>query len=425
MTMTTSPLPAGTFLAAACLHTPLMVTREGREYRLPQTIPYSYKNEQGDVVETQAIVFSIDNGNDAFKGCVLDAHEPCLCAQRIVTAYAPARIIRAGDRPITWRVNGSEAFLIGEEALSSWAIEDLPIGLTEERLSDERSRNFLFAALVETLCQARYRPTGSSSEYCLYVGFGIPNEEISLQGVKPRVAAVLQTLFNRCFTVQRTNTEGELETWNIRLVEVTPFPQSLGSFFAWYYRLDGSAIETDIVRYVSLDFGGGHLHRADIDIIHRPGQKPSIRMTASLLGPGTVAMATALREVIRGDYGVTLELVEARQALVCGYAPINGRRTSVKDSIAEIVRDRAQNLFTTILPTIQQGKNYLGFTGGGSVLLQHHLHAMVSQKRRASDFLFVPAEVASTLNSIGGLSAAYAAAQHARERSAHATARSH
>jgi hypothetical protein len=38
--------------------------------------------------------------------------------------------------------------------------------------------------------------------------------------------------------------------------------------------------------------------------------------------------------------------------------------------------------------------------------------------------LFAPAEVASTLNSIGGLSAAYAAAQLARERMAHATTRS-
>ena len=98
MTMTTAPLPAGTFLAAACLHTPLMVTREGREYRLPQTIPYSYKNEQGDVVETQAIVFSVDNGNDAFKGCVLDAHEPRLCAQRIVTAASKSTSFREAPR---------------------------------------------------------------------------------------------------------------------------------------------------------------------------------------------------------------------------------------------------------------------------------------------------------------------------------------
>lgn len=80
----------------------------------------------------------------------------------------------------------------------------------------------------------------------------------------------------------------------------------------------------------------------------------------------------------------------------------------------DIIRERAQNIFTMILPTIQQGKNYIGFTGGGSVLLFRNLYAMVSQKRSPNDFLFAPAEVAATLNSIGGLAASFAAAQRAR-----------
>jgi len=422
--ITASTIPAGTWLSAACTQTPLIFVKDGQEYCLPNTVPYRYRDEEGmGFIDTQAIVFSADNGNDAFKGTVLDAREPLLRSQRIVTAYAPSRTIRAGDRPTTWRVNSSEEFLIGEDALLSESIEDLPIGLTEERLRDDRYRSYLYAAIVETLSQARYAPSGPHGEYPLYVGFGMPNEEISLQGLKPLVAAALQTIFNRRITVLRTDSEGETCTWNIRLIEVNPFPQSLCSFFAWYYRIDGSAIETDILRYVSLDFGGGHLHRADIDIIHRPGKRPGIRMTASLLGPGTISMATALREAIRSECGVALELVEARQALLSGYAPINGRRTSVKDVVEGIIKERAQNIFTTILPTIQQGKNYIGFTGGGSVLLQRNLYAMVSQKRETSDFFFAPAEVASTLNSIGGLGAAFAAAQLARERMTHAATR--
>lgn len=293
--ITDSNNPAGTWLATACLKTPLILMKGGREYRISSTVPFRYRDESAGLVETQAIVFSADSGNDAFKGAVLRAVHPSLCSHRIVTAYAPSKTIRAGERPTSWRVDGSEEFLIEEDALLSKTIEDLPIGLTEERLGDDRYRSFLFAAIVETLKQAGYAPTGPNGEHYLYIGFGVPNEEIALQGIKPAVAAALQIIFNRRITVQRTGSDGETTTWNVRLVEVNPFPQSLGSFFAWYYRLDGSAVETDILRYVSLDFGGGHLHRADIDILHRPGQKPGIRMTASLLWQGTVSMATALR----------------------------------------------------------------------------------------------------------------------------------
>lgn len=423
MTFTPSQLPTETYLAAACQHKPLIYSKDGRECHFPASVPYRFRHESGTLLDTQALVLAVDNGNDALKGALLDAYEPLIRALRIITAYAPSKVVRAGERPITWRVNGSEEFLIGEDALLSETIEDLPIGLTEERLRDARYRSFLFASLVEMLVQAHYTPRGAQHEYHLFVGFGIPNEEVSLAGTLSATQVVLKTLMHQRVMVERTDEEGVTITWALRLVELTPFPQSLGSFFAWYYRIDGTPIETDILRYVSLDFGGGHLHRADIDILHRPGKRPGMRMTAALLGPGTVAMATALREHIRSQYHVTLELVEARQALVTGYAPINGRRTSVEEAIESIIHDRAQSLLTTILPTIQQGKNFIVFTGGGSALLQHHLHALVSQKRSAQDFFFAPVEVASTLNSIGILGATYGAAQHLQERLNHAATR--
>jgi hypothetical protein len=423
MTLTTTNIPAGTWLDVACHQSRLIFIKDGRDYQLTNTVPYHYRNESGGVVETQAIVLSVDNGNDALKASVIDAYGPFLRSQRIVTAYAPAPVVRAGDKPVSFKVGNSKEFLIGDDALASRDIEDLPIGLTEERLTHDRFRHYFCAACVEALACANYSPTGTMGEHHIYLQFGMPNEEISVGGIKAEAAAALQTILNKRIAVQRIGSDNAVATWNIRFIEINPFPQSLGSFFAWYYRIDGSSIDTDILRFVSLDFGGGHLHQSNIDLIYKPGAKrPSVRMGGELIGGGTKAMAQDLQRTIREKRKTSLELVECRQALITRHAPINGRNRSVADLIDEIVAEHAQKVFVKISETIQESRNYLMFTGGGSVLLQQSLYALVSKRRSSDDFLFAPAEVASLLNSIGGLPAAFAAARLAQEKWNHARA---
>src|SRR6185312_8221509 len=124
------------FLAHLCNQEPLENTT-GKE--LLRQIPFLRLDGQtGKHVSTNATIVSVDNGNDAFKGAMLHAHMPSLRTKRIITAYAPAGILRAGEGITTWQVNDSEPFWIGQDALLTTKAESLPIGMTEERLPDER-----------------------------------------------------------------------------------------------------------------------------------------------------------------------------------------------------------------------------------------------------------------------------------------------
>jgi len=163
-----------------------------------------WDGQAGKTVATTATIASVDNGNDAFKGAMLHAHTPSLRTRRIVTAYAPASILRAGEGITTWQVNDSEPFWVGEDALLSAQAESLPIGTTEQRLPDERYQHFLFACLVELLQEAGYGTSVSDwqGEYNLYLSFGLPNEEVTRNGVTAPVNHALQQIFNGAHLVR-------------------------------------------------------------------------------------------------------------------------------------------------------------------------------------------------------------------------------
>ena len=408
-------IPAHTWLAHTYGSLPLIHQYGGH---VRNTVPYLLPHAHPPSV--QAVLFSLDNGNDAFKGTVRRADEASFCTQRITTAYAPARTIRLGERIATWQVqiegevHASEAFWMGEDAASAEQAESLPIGLTAERLEDSRYRHFLCACLVETLFQAHYSPDG---DHALFMSLGVPNEEVEHHGVREEVKGALRHLLDKRMVVQRTDPSGQTTTWSLKVVEIAPYAQTCGSFFAWYYTLDGTPVETDIVEFVVLDFGGGHLHQCDIQIVHRAGKTPSLRMAAKLLGEGTVGMARALKEALRGAYpGLSLTDVEAQQVLISGYVTAGGRRTPVQGIVREIVQARAQHTYTTILPVLQRSRSYLMFTGGGTILLAESLQRLVATKRQPTDVLFVPPSLASVLNSIGGYMVAYTFAQRLWEQ---------
>lgn len=194
-------------LAHLCRREPLTTTT-GRAFL--RQIPFQrWEATSGRKIPTTATLVAVDHGNDAFKGAMLHRNQPRLCTRRIVTAYAPAQQLGAGDGITTWQVNDAEPFWIGEEALQATRAESLPIGMTHDRLPDERARRSLFVCLVELLLEAGYE--ASEEGYDLYLSFGIPNEEVTRSGVNDAVRHALIPLFttrsSRCSLHRTRSTE--------------------------------------------------------------------------------------------------------------------------------------------------------------------------------------------------------------------------
>src|SRR5690348_8315953 len=94
-------IPPDSYLARLCRQEPL-VTTTGQEP--PRQVPFlRWDGSSGSRVATTATLVAVDNGNDAFKGALLHARSPRLCTRRIVTAYAPAKRLGAGDGITTWQ----------------------------------------------------------------------------------------------------------------------------------------------------------------------------------------------------------------------------------------------------------------------------------------------------------------------------------
>lgn len=412
-----STIHPASVLAHLCRQEPLLNTAGQEPLRQIQFLRW---DDSGRQRATTATLASVDNGNDAFKGAMPHAHRPHLCTRRIVTAYAPVRKLGGvGDGITTWQVNDSEPFWIGEDALQTRKADSLPIGVTEDRLPDERYRHYLFACLVELLLEAGY---GSDSqefqgEYDLYLSFGIPNEEVRRGGMSEAVRLALTPLFNTAYKVRRTDEQERVTTWMVRLVELQPYPQTFGSFVTWYYTLDGVPVETDIVKHLTLDIGGGQFHQCEVTLQHQNQGTPKLRMSASLLDEGTISIARAVREQLRTLHpGIRLSDAEAQQVLVHRQVLIEGRLVSVDEMVSEVITARSQNLLTHLRHQLQEERSFLMFTGGGSLLLAHSLQELVRAHRRAHSFLFVPQALASVLNAIGGYLLAQATAQKVRER---------
>jgi len=413
----TSPIHPHSFLGYLCADQPL-VTSAGQP--LARLVPLHPSVESvGDKRATRAIILSIDNGNDALKGAICHARDPRLCTRRIVTAYAPARTLRAGEGVTTWQVNGSEPFWIGDDALVADQAESLPIGMTDERLADQRFRHFLYACLVELFMAAGYavHPGEWQGHYDLFLSLGIPPEELDRRGPTEAVQQTLAGLLHTSCTVRRCDERDHVTTWTLHLGEIIPYPQTFGTFLAWYYTPDGLPIETEIVKHITLDIGGGHIHACQVDLLHQAAGRPKLRMSASLIGEGTIGMARAVREALRARYpGIRLSDAQAQQVLLSGAVTLEGRRVRVDEIVAQVINARTQHLMTVLLPLLQERQNFVMVTGGGSLLLSRQLRRLVNTRRAGESVLFVPGEFAPVLNAIGGYVLAQASAQRRGER---------
>jgi hypothetical protein len=382
-----------------------------------------WNRETGAWSPIMAKMACIDNGNDSLKGVMPIVNAPYLARLRVPTAYTPAKKLRGGDGRLTWRVNGSEDFWMGDEALEARKAESLPVGFSPERFPDHRFQRFIAAFQVELLVKAGHGKRdalgklvkGEQGEFNIFLAIGLPPEEVDRNGVTPEAREALKYIFNRPFEVVRIDEQGQETTWHLSFVEFVPYGQTFGSFCAWYYTLEGTPVATNIDRHITLDIGGGQFHMCEVEIARRSGElRPKLRMSAAQIGEGTILIARGVSEAIRQQYNtIQLSDAEAQHVLVSNTISIGGRRQPVADIVNRVIECRADNLNSLVLKCLRDGQSFLMFTGGGSVLLQDNLFHLANEHRRADSFYFVPPEIAPFLNAIGGLVFAQASAQQA------------
>lgn len=103
--------------------------------------------------------------------------------------------------------------------------------------------------------------------------------------------------------------------------------------------------------------------------------------------------------------------------LVSRHVLVEGRRVSVEELVRETIAARSPNLLKHLRHHLQDEQSFLMFTGGGSILLASSLEEQMQSRQRTShSFLFVPKELASVLNAVGGYILAQAAGQKWAER---------
>lgn len=372
---------------------------------------------------TIAKMACIDNGNESLKGVMPTVNAPYLASLRMPTAYTPAKKLRGGDGRLTWRVNGSEDFWMGDEALEAKKAESLPVGFSPERFPDHRFQRFIAAFQVELLVKAGHGKRDASGklmegwqgEFNIFLAIGLPPEEVDRNGATHEAREALKYIFNKPFEVVRVDEQEQETTWRLFFVEFVPYGQTFGSFCAWYYTLEGTPIATNIDRHITLDIGGGQFHMCEVEIALRNGEpRPKLRMSAAQIGEGTIRIARGISEAIRKRYStIHLSDAEAQYVLSSGMISVGGRRQPVDDIVSQVIKSRADNLNSVILKYLQDGQSFLMFTGGGSVLLQETLSYLANTHRKADSFYFIPPEIAPFLNAIGGLVLAQASAQQA------------
>ncbi len=350
--------------------------------------------------ESNHVIVGCDLGNSAIKLVLRQANAPQLRLFRFESIYTPAATIRTGDDTTALRVfhNGawSEWFWIDQG--DTVGGEALPIGATAERLADPRTVDFLVGALVVALEDSGWLP----GDHTLWVGCGVPNEEVSRAGLIAETRQALQQVRGQHFAAERRDATGAVTTWTLRIAELVPAPQSLGSFFAWYHTLAGQPAINDVDLVTVADLGGGHLSRFDVEIMRRPGQPPRFRGTGGILGEGMVVFARELIALITARYRVRLSETVALRALMTRTVLVSGRRLPIDDLIETATQTRGQSLFAALHPILADHRRFLIVTGGGAACLHAELDARVTAAQRApGTYLIVAAGLTSTLNAVG------------------------
>ena len=344
---------------------------------------------------------SVDIGNDAIKLGLLDAGRRFVTL-RIPATYRLAPKLRAGGGPTSWQVEGeSETYWI--DAPEG---ESLQTGPTWQRLADRRYRRFVYAALVEALIAAGYR----AGSYRLVLGIGVRNEEIERdpetdkESLEERTKqALFTTLREHPFTLKQ-GTPADAPRWHIEVAALVPAAQTFGTFFAWFYDLGGTPVESPIRQVSVLDYGGGDTHLLNVDI--HPGKHHVV--TGEWVGNGTMDIARAFADEVRASFDIPLTLAEAQAALVSGTILKDGRDYPIGKILSPIKAARIDDMLGRAVPALRNPKRYSLHSGGGAALMAGEIgERMAALGRDRQSYLVLPKEVASLSNVVGLYAMAY------------------
>lgn len=284
--------------------------------------PYlSVTRVPGGTDESQeTILLAVDLGNVAAKIGLINGQGK-FEALRIPTSYAPARTIRHGVSIPQWKItsddpNEQESFYIGSDAVHGG--DSLPLGPTHQRLANARYRRFVKASFVQALMKAGYQP----GVYTLALGIGLRNEEIEeiegKQTILPMTRAAIKQLCGT-FTLNYRNARGDISEWTLVIEpsRIYSVAQTMGSFFAYYYTLEGTPSQQDIQHMTILDYGGGDTHVLDVQRIMQ-GRFEKFTASGERIGDGTVEIALGLKTEVKRLYGIEITQGEAQDAMISG-----------------------------------------------------------------------------------------------------------
>jgi hypothetical protein len=344
-----------------------------------------------------ALAVGIDNGNDAIKAAVLTA-DGQLTTLRVPTAYRDTEAIRSGRGEVNYTL-GTATFWMGETALRHGG-DDLPIGPTKQRLIDPRQRAVIGATIVELLHSAGY----AAGEHTVVLGFAIPNGEIVRQkgadgeehlGVEPATQTVMEAhLKGAVWTIDRTDPDGNVLVWTIRVLTVLPQPQTAGTVIVCTKAPNGATM-TPFDECEVIDIGGGDLHDTHVTIT-------PYQMVSRRLGDGTIRIARALKEKFPR---MALNDVAAQQALISKRLLVSGRWKDISTEVQEVINSQGQALVAATLPQLAQSQRFVIITGGGVILLHDLLEERLQtvNKVRGEDYELINHTVASLLNAVGAM----------------------
>jgi len=390
-----------------------------------------------DAGEIACLKVAFDLGNWQSKISIIQKDTYRMLCTQLPTTFQVAQTLTSGVHPITYelisdtrfpasamttterqrRARGENIFPLDTYIINksgALGVEDtLPLGATQNRLVDRRYRLYFWGAIVNALAQTGYK----AGEYNIVLALGVRNEEMYLDAnstpqMRKAVREVVETYRGTTVTLDRISAKGKkqgqaaTDRYILHIVEIIPYAQTLGTFSAWYYSLDGNPIQERINRVYIYDFGGGDTHVMEIDC----SDPDEPRSHGVRIAPGTVEFANALAREIKSAFPVAGELTvaEAQEALMKGRVSVAGIYQDIQHLVQKVILERGANMLGRVFTAnTDSGRNAFYLITGGGILLPNFKH-MLAQKltdlgrKEYESFLCVPNALTTRLNADGG-----------------------
>jgi hypothetical protein len=365
-----------------------LITERGREF--PRTFPTQRHGP--------AITVFVDGGNGGAKiGVIMhDAatDAPRLLMRRIEVCHAPAPIVRSGTKTTNYRIDGGRPFRIGNPfAPEARAIRT---GSTSQRLADESYREFLFAAIVDTLVAAGYHPPEGGKQLPIYFGYAVPTTEMEENEIVHATQDAVKQLRREVVPIVRADKHGE-QVWPIYIENTGFAPQPQGVFYAMQRGLFANVVLDGVTRMKTLDIGFGHEEVFTVEITD-----DGMSTTGTIIGSGMIEVASILIRLVEESYGVTLNEAQAQYAIITATFD-DGQVHQIPDLVRQAIEEGGELLLQRAdKRAFEDRQALLAVSGGGAASLRELLEQRIALSgRRKGTSLVLPEKVTAFANLLG------------------------